>query len=189
MEKCFTAVILMISLILTGCQSSRAYPERMSETAQGQQHSSQRARTDSVKSFERIFAKHDIQFTRQGEKIRLILPTDHFFEQDVNHQNYQDPDALHQVVRFYKQFGGSTMQIIGYTDDIGDEDKLVKQSNQRANSVAAFLWANGIPRNKLIVKYKNGHQQLDDRKLAKASAANRRVEIRFYQSEATAHPQ
>lgn len=86
---------------------------------------------------------------------------------------------LDQVVDFAKKNPGSAIQINGYTDNRGKKEYNVKLSQQRAESVKAYLVAHGVAAGSVSAKGLGMEQPVADNKTEAGRAQNRRVEIDY----------
>jgi len=85
--------------------------------------------------------------------------------------------SLKDVLKILKGNRSYKIQIDGYTDDIGDEEKNQKLSESRANSIKEYLVKNGINERRITA---TGHGEADpvaSNNTAAGRAKNRRVEI------------
>lgn len=69
--------------------------------------------------------------------------------------------------------------ITGHTDNVGTFPSNVRLSYGRAESVAQYLYANGIPRNRMEVRGVADSQPIADNTSESGRQANRRVEIQI----------
>jgi outer membrane protein OmpA-like peptidoglycan-associated protein len=98
---------------------------------------------------------------------------------DFNKYNLK-PEAIKQlapVVQVIKDQPGVRIHIVGYTDSIGSVAYNLKLSRQRADSVAAYLAQNGVPRQNITTDGRGKSDPVASNATAEGRAQNRRVEI------------
>jgi outer membrane protein OmpA-like peptidoglycan-associated protein len=84
---------------------------------------------------------------------------------------------LDQVVKVLQEYPTINFEISGHTDNTGKHDKNVQLSQDRAESVKAYLVSKGIDDSRLKAVGYGPDKPLVPGKSAKARAANRRVEF------------
>lgn len=72
---------------------------------------------------------------------------------------------------------GITVNVDGYTDDIGTEAYNMKLSMQRAEAVADYLEDNGVDRNNIVTRGHGKNDFVADNETEEGRAKNRRVEV------------
>ena len=72
---------------------------------------------------------------------------------------------------------GITINVDGYTDDIGTEAYNMKLSMQRAEAVADYLEDNGVGRNNIVTRGHGKNDFVADNETEEGRAKNRRVEV------------
>jgi outer membrane protein OmpA-like peptidoglycan-associated protein len=85
--------------------------------------------------------------------------------------------TLDQVVKVLQDYPSVKLEISGHTDDTGKHDKNVQLSQDRAESVKAYLVSKGIDESRLKAAGYGPDKPLIPGKSARARAANRRVEF------------
>lgn len=71
----------------------------------------------------------------------------------------------------------STLSIIGHTDDVGPDDKNLRLSLKRAESVAALIEEHGIDPSRLTVEGRGEAEPLETNETPEGRAVNRRVDF------------
>jgi OOP family OmpA-OmpF porin len=92
----------------------------------------------------------------------------------ITKASYPTLDAAAKVL---KDFPGIKMEIQGHTDDVGDDDKNMKLSQDRAQSVKDYLVSKGVEEGRLQAHGYGETKPIDPKKTAAARAKNRRVEF------------
>jgi outer membrane protein OmpA-like peptidoglycan-associated protein len=76
--------------------------------------------------------------------------------------------------------GTESLTIIGHTDSVGPEAYNMKLSVRRAQAVADFLAAKGIPRSTMTIEGRGESEPVADNSTKAGRAKNRRVEIKTH---------
>lgn len=84
---------------------------------------------------------------------------------------------LTKLAAFLDKYPDRSVAIQGYTDSVGDEDYNQMLSERRAESVKAYLTAQGIGATRLIVSGKGRSDPVADNYTAAGRQQNRRVEV------------
>jgi outer membrane protein OmpA-like peptidoglycan-associated protein len=71
----------------------------------------------------------------------------------------------------------STIFVQGHTDDVGSTDANLKLAAERAQGVADYLEAQGVPKDRIVARALGDQLPISDKKTAEARAVNRRVDI------------
>ncbi len=145
----------------------------------------QAAEDESPKHIIKLMQDQDhIQVVQEDGLITLIVPTDPYYtynSYELDETGY--PGLVHIAQLVLRDSGNETIYIAGFSDSgIGSESKRQKLSDDRARSMADFLWANGIPLNRLDIKGYGDRYDIADNYLIHGSAMNRRVEIQWKRS-------
>ena len=85
--------------------------------------------------------------------------------------------ALQELLNYIKSVPGKKLIISGHTDNIGDAKSNMALSEKRAESVVAWLVANGISRNQLAAKGYGSGMPLATNDTETGRARNRRVQV------------
>ena len=119
----------------------------------------------------------DVQ--RDGDIIQLNLPdgvTFDFNKTDIKPQFYP---ALNSIASTIKQYDQTIVEINGHTDNIGSLAANQKVSDARAQSVAAYLAAQGVQPVRMETRGYNFQYPIASNDTEQGRALNRRVEIRL----------
>ena len=98
--------------------------------------------------------------------------------------NQSAQNELKQFAQSLKQNPLTDVYIAGFTDNTGTMAANEKVSTNRADAVKTFLTEQGIASSRLTAKGYPMANYLNDNKTAAEQAANRRVEVYIYASEA-----
>lgn len=122
----------------------------------------------------------DIQVVQEGRRMTLIIPTDKYYLTESYILNDLEYKGLNNLVALALNESHGMIRVAGFADDgisgLSDRQKL---SEERAKSMADFLWANGIPLNRLTVIGYGKRYDIADNQLIHGAAMNRRVEIQW----------
>ena len=119
----------------------------------------------------------DVQ--RDGDVIKLNLPdgvTFDFNKTDIKPQFFP---ALNSIATTIKQYDQTIVEINGHTDNIGTLAANQKVSDARAQSVAAYLSAQGVQPVRMETHGYNYQHPIASNDTEQGRALNRRVEIRL----------
>lgn len=121
-----------------------------------------------------------LQQVEDTEGTLIILPSDQLFEQASAKFKPAYLDTMKRVISIIKQHKNMKMvSIAGHTDNIGGSSGQQRLSRDQAETVAAYLWANGVPWTKLeIYGYADKYPIANNHSLV-GSSKNRRIEIKL----------
>ena len=86
---------------------------------------------------------------------------------------------LDEVVNAARQFPDIQLEVMGYTDNIGDAQNNLRLSQDRAEAVTAYLVGKGVSSGRISSKGFGEANPIADNATAAGRAQNRRVEIRY----------
>lgn len=84
---------------------------------------------------------------------------------------------LARVLQALKEQPGLQTHIVGHTDSKGSDAYNMRLSQQRAESVAAYLVQNGVPRQNITTDFRGKREPVASNATDEGRAQNRRVEI------------
>ncbi len=120
-----------------------------------------------------------IDVSRDGDVIKLNLPdgvTFDFNKTDIKPQFYPSLNTIAGTLREYNQ---TIVEVSGHTDNIGSDAVNQRISEQRANSVASYLMAQGLQRERFEIIGLGKRFPIADNATEQGRSLNRRVEIRL----------
>ena len=85
--------------------------------------------------------------------------------------------SLTKVVDIMETFTEATFEIVGHTDNVGDKDKNMQLSADRAAAVKNFLVDKGISESRIVTSGKGDTQPVASNKTPEGRAQNRRIEF------------
>lgn len=92
-------------------------------------------------------------------------------------------DSLDETVKLLNAYPANKVLIEGYSDSVGDKEKNLKLSYDRAQEVYLYFIQNGIPAERLSVVGYGQENPIASNKTAKGRAQNRRVNIIILKSQ------
>ena len=120
-----------------------------------------------------------VDVERDGDVIKLNLPdgvTFDFNKTDIKPQFFP---ALNSIATTIKQYDQTIVEINGHTDNIGSLAANQKISDERAQSVGAYLAGQGVQPVRLEMRGYNYQYPIASNDTEQGRALNRRVEIRL----------
>ncbi len=118
-----------------------------------------------------------VQITNTGDRLIVTLPQDILFPVDSAVVNSSLRGDLLTVADSLQNYPGSTVQVVGHTDNSGSAEYNQKLSERRANSVADVLMNGGVAYNRIRAFGRGEDQPIASNLTAEGKAQNRRVEI------------
>jgi outer membrane protein OmpA-like peptidoglycan-associated protein len=118
-----------------------------------------------------------VQVAREGDNIRLIMPGNITFETDAYHLRPDFYPVLNSVATVLAKYADTAIRVSGHTDNTGSRQYNQNLSEKRAGSVAEYLTAQGVARQRMVVQGQAFDQPIADNATAAGRAQNRRAEI------------
>lgn len=118
-----------------------------------------------------------VQVAREGDNIRLIMPGNITFETDSYNLRPDFYPVLNSVATVLAKYADTAIRVSGHTDNTGSRQYNQTLSEKRAGSVAEYLTAQGVGRQRMVVQGLAFDQPIADNATAAGRAQNRRVEI------------
>ncbi|MCZ4351799.1 OmpA family protein [Roseovarius aestuarii] len=118
-----------------------------------------------------------VQITNTGDRLIVTLPQDILFAVDSAVVNNALRGDLLTVADSLKSYPGSTVQVVGHTDNSGAAAYNQSLSERRANSVADVLMNGGVAFNRIQTYGRGEDQPIASNLTPEGKAQNRRVEI------------
>jgi outer membrane protein OmpA-like peptidoglycan-associated protein len=128
-------------------------------------------------------ANSGVAVERQGDTINLVVPGAISFATNSAQLTPNFYASLNQVATSLKEYGDSTVQIVGHTDSTGAAALNQQLSVNRANAVVVYLTAQGIDAQRMQALGMGPSQPVADNKTPEGRAQNRRVEIKIIPRE------
>lgn len=145
---------------------------------------------DTKKAIIKELEKQDIQFVQYGDTMTLIIPTDQYYMFNSPRLNELNYVGLNNIIRLIKLYPQGPIYVAGFTDNVGSRTSKNLLSQAQAETMMTYLWANGIPSQRLKAEGYGDKNDVSDNTIIHGSAQNRRIEIQwFLHSFAQAQPQ
>ncbi len=120
-----------------------------------------------------------VDVERDGDVIKLNLPDGVTFDFNKTNIKPQFYPALNSIATTLKQYDQTIVEINGHTDNIGSLAANQKISDERAQSVGAYLAGQGVQPVRLEMRGYNYQYPIASNDTEQGRALNRRVEIRL----------
>lgn len=120
-----------------------------------------------------------VRVQRQGDNLKLIMPGDITFDTGQHTIKNHFFDVLNSVASVINEFDQTVVEITGHTDSTGGQSLNQHLSEQRANSVARYLNAQGVASNRMFTQGFGPQYPIANNNTANGRQINRRVEIRL----------
>ena len=119
----------------------------------------------------------NVSVTNYGDYLVVNMPQDLLFATDSANLRPDLTQDLRAVARNLMDYPNSRIQVIGHTDDTGTNAYNQDLSQRRAQSVAAILRQEGVPKKRVSAIGRGEDQPIADNSTVQGRAQNRRVEI------------
>lgn len=120
-----------------------------------------------------------VDVVRQGDDLLLRMPSGITFATDQSSIQPQFYTTLNQVTQTLTQYPKTMIDVLGYTDSTGTEAYNQQLSQQRAQSVATYLTAQGVQPVRLATRGYGEADPIASNDTEQGRAENRRVEIKI----------
>jgi outer membrane protein OmpA-like peptidoglycan-associated protein len=118
-----------------------------------------------------------VKITNTGDRLIVTLPQDILFAVDSASVNRALRGDLLTVADSLQNYPGSSVQVVGHTDNSGAAAYNQDLSERRANAVADVLMEGGVGFNRIRTFGRGEDQPIASNLTAQGKAQNRRVEI------------
>ena len=120
-----------------------------------------------------------VRVRREGNEIYLIMPGNITFETNRYEIRSQFGPVLNSVGKVLAEYDKTVVKISGHTDSTGSAEYNQTLSEQRAQSVAAFLGSRGVARGRIHAVGYGYRFPVASNSSAEGRAQNRRVELKL----------
>lgn len=86
---------------------------------------------------------------------------------------------LKELIRMVKSHSDLRIEITGHTDADGSDKYNLALSRKRSEALLSFFAQNGLPKDRVVVRYKGEKEPVDQNKTDEGKQRNRRVDFRF----------
>ena len=112
-----------------------------------------------------------------GNQLIVTLPEAITFDIDSSVVRYSLEDSLVRLSTSLNKYPNTNVEIIGHTDNVGEENYNQKLSARRAESVSSILAQNDVSRSRIKAYGRGEIEPAMSNNTSKGRASNRRVEI------------
>lgn len=130
--------------------------------------------------FRQRLARSGVRVIREGDNIRLILPSDITFANDSANIDPHFYRTLNTVAQVMRDFPDTTIKVAGYTSDTGSDMHNQLLSEERAKYVGEYLAAQHVNPNRINAVGYGKRYPVASNASAEGRAQNRRVEITLH---------
>jgi outer membrane protein OmpA-like peptidoglycan-associated protein len=135
----------------------------------------------SVRGLTQQLQKEGVQVESIGDSVAVYIPSDLVFKpgtHDIKSSAYSVLTSVTAMSKLYVKSPGK-IQVAGYTDNVMSRPENEKLSTQQAQSVVAYMWAEGIPHEVIAMQGVGERDPIANNVTSMGSAANRRIEVHF----------
>lgn len=125
-----------------------------------------------------------IDVIREGDNIRLVMPSNITFATDQFYITSGFHATLNDIAKVLTKFDKTLLSIEGHTDSIGNADYNLTLSTKRATSVQQYLINQGVQSSRLKVTGFGESMPLVDNITERNRSLNRRVEVQIIPNKA-----
>ena len=112
-----------------------------------------------------------------GDSLIVTLPEAITFDINSSTVRYTLEDSLVRLAKSLNKYPNTNIDVIGHTDNVGNESYNQELSARRAGSVAAILAQSGVSQSRMRAYGRGELKPIKSNDTANGRAANRRVEI------------
>jgi outer membrane protein OmpA-like peptidoglycan-associated protein len=118
-----------------------------------------------------------VDVVRQGDNITLDMPGNVTFALDSASLNADFYAVLNKVAATLREYDKTVIEVAGHTDSSGSDQYNQQLSERRANAVAQYLAAQGVPSTRMVTIGAGEGHPVASNDTPEGRAQNRRVEI------------
>ena len=112
-----------------------------------------------------------------GDSLIVTLPEAITFDINSSTVRYTLEDSLVRLAKSLNKYPNTNIDVIGHTDNVGDESYNQELSARRAGSVAAILAQSGVSQSRIRAYGRGELKPIKSNDTVNGRAANRRVDI------------
>ena len=112
-----------------------------------------------------------------GDSLIVTLPEAITFDINSSTVRYTLEDSLLRLAKSLNKYPNTNIDVIGHTDNVGDESYNQQLSARRAGSVAAILAQSGVSQSRMRAYGRGELKPIKSNDTVNGRAANRRVDI------------
>lgn len=129
------------------------------------------------KELEKAVQGAKIESVNDGQAIKVTFDSGILFNTNSSALSTQSKTALTNFANNLKQNKDTNIQIVGYTDNTGNDNINIPLSQNRAKSVYDFLSSQGISLSRMVFEGKGSENPVADNSTVAGRKENRRVEV------------
>ncbi|MDF3054134.1 MAG: outer membrane protein [Gammaproteobacteria bacterium] len=119
-----------------------------------------------------------VQVIAHRDTLRIIMSVDRFFKFPSDNRIYLPKNAsLDKIAMLVRTYGNRPIIVSGHTDHVGSDEWKLERSREQAETVAGYLWSNGVGLNNLLILGCADTEPVSSNTTARGSGDNRRIEI------------
>ena len=118
-----------------------------------------------------------VSVTRRGDDIILNMPSHIGFSTGSADLNARSFPVLDSVAKVLVKYDKTLVEVAGHTDNVGNAESNLSLSKRRANTVAQYLIAKDVLRERAIIVGAGESRPMADNSTVEGRALNRRVEL------------
>ena len=118
-----------------------------------------------------------VQVRKVGNTIQLIMASDITFDTNQAEVRSGFYPTLDSVAKVFKKYSGNLINVVGYTDNVGNDAYNQTLSESRAQSVGNYLISRGVPANRVFTTGQGERNPIASNATVHGRALNRRVVI------------
>lgn len=134
---------------------------------------------EQEKAFKEELAGSGIDVIREGDNLRLVMPSNITFATGQANINSNFHMTLNDIAKVLNKYDKTLLSIEGHTDSVGSAESNQTLSENRANSVKRYLVSQGIQDTRLKTTGFGETMPVVSNNTANERALNRRVEIQI----------
>lgn len=134
--------------------------------------------------FRQQLANSGIEVKREGDSIRLIMPSNITFSSGDSTLSSTSFNTLDTIAAVMNEYDKTLLSVDGFTDSSGDAAMNMSLSEQRAISVKEYLAGQGVDMPRMIVQGMGSAKPIASNDTSQGRALNRRVEIEIIPNKA-----
>lgn len=120
-----------------------------------------------------------VSVTRSGDQITLNMPGNVTFQTNSADINSGFYDVLNSVAIVLNEYGKTTVDVVGHTDNVGSDAHNQQLSEARARSVAEYLASQKVLPARLLIAGRGESQPIASNDTPEGRAQNRRVTLQL----------
>lgn len=128
----------------------------------------------------RHLARTGVRVERDGNDIRLIMPSDITFANDSAKIDPHFYPTLNSIAKVMREFRNTTIKVAGFTSSTGSDNHNQILSEDRANNVADYLSSHGVNPNRITPVGFGKRYAIANNNTQDGQAQNRRVEVTLH---------